>query len=153
MGQAYNSDERKYIKAIDDYTSKRITYSQFLDKTIPLKNVSRRVRDTFTVTGKKLQGLPFGYDKGGKDEKDDTNNTEGNIITLKQLQLFFKACNIRLQRIDDSITRGEKVQRSILKMGNHQLNTINVSLWLRKKFSKTPAVLQSFHEVAVSLWF
>ena len=42
MGQAYNSDERKYIKAIDDYTSKRITYSQFLDKTIPLKNVSRR---------------------------------------------------------------------------------------------------------------
>ena len=73
MGQAYNSDERKYIKAIGDYTSKKITYSQFLDKTMPLKNVSRRVRDTFTVTGKKLQGLPLGYDKGGKVEKDDVN--------------------------------------------------------------------------------
>tara|TARA_B100001939_G_C16882700_1_gene591689 strand:- start:614 stop:916 length:303 start_codon:yes stop_codon:yes gene_type:complete len=71
--QAYTGDERKYIKAIDDYTSKKITYSQFLDRTIPLKDVSRRVRDTFTVTGKKLQGFPVGYDKGGKVEKDNVN--------------------------------------------------------------------------------
>tara|TARA_B100000927_G_C16395905_1_gene441299 strand:+ start:623 stop:925 length:303 start_codon:yes stop_codon:yes gene_type:complete len=71
--QAYTGDERKYIKAIDDYTTKKISYSQFLDRTIPLKDVSRRVRDTFTVTGKKLQGLPFGYDKGGKVEKVDVN--------------------------------------------------------------------------------
>ena len=71
--QAYTGDERKYIKAIDDFTTKKISYSQFLDRTIPLKDVSRRVRDTFTVTGKKLQGLPFGYDKGGKVEKDNVN--------------------------------------------------------------------------------
>ncbi len=71
--QAYTGDERKYIKAIDDFTTKKISYSQFLDRTIPLKDVSRRVKDTFTVTGKKLQGLPFGYDKGGKVEKDNVN--------------------------------------------------------------------------------
>ena len=71
--QAYTGDERKYIKAIDDFTTKKISYSQFLDRTIPLKDVSRRVRDTFTVTGKKLQGLPLGYDKGGKVEKDNVN--------------------------------------------------------------------------------
>ena len=71
--QAYTGDERKYIKAIDDFTTKKISYSQFLDRTIPLKDVSRRVRDTFTVTGKKLQGLPYGYDKGGKVEKDNVN--------------------------------------------------------------------------------
>lgn len=71
--QAYTGDERKYIKAIDDFTTKKISYSQFLDRTIPLKDVSRRVRDTFTVTGKQLQGLPLGYDKGGKVEKDNVN--------------------------------------------------------------------------------
>jgi len=71
--QAYTGDERKYIKAIDDFTSKKISYSQFLDRTIPLKDVSRRVRDTFTVTGKKSQGLPLGYDKGGKVEADSVN--------------------------------------------------------------------------------
>ena len=70
MGQAYNSDERKYIKAIDDYTSKRITYSQFLDKTIPLKNVSR--------------GFPVGYDKGGKVEK--------NSVNLKGKRFIARGC-------------------------------------------------------------
>ena len=34
--QAYTGDERKYIKAIDDFTTKKISYSQFLDRTIPL---------------------------------------------------------------------------------------------------------------------
>ena len=53
--QAYTGDERKYIKAIDDYTSKKITYSQFLDRTIPLKDVGRvKIR---LLLQEKLQGF------------------------------------------------------------------------------------------------
>ena len=81
-------------------------------------------------------------------------------ITLVQIQTFFKACNNRLQRKDDSITRGEKVVRGIVKWNKKNkknggeggaIDRQDVAAWLLRKFSNTPAILMSFHEVAVSM--
>ena len=73
---------------------------------------------------------------------------------------FFKACNDRLQRQDDSISRGEKVVRGIVKWNKKNkkdggeegvIDRQDVAAWLLRKFSNTPAILMSFHEVAVSM--
>ena len=64
---AFTSDERKYIKAIGDYRSKKIDYSKFIKTTLPL-DVSNRVRETHTITGRKFLGTPK-YKKGGKMSK------------------------------------------------------------------------------------
>jgi hypothetical protein len=60
---AFTSDEIKYMKAISDYRSKKISYSTFLDRTIPLKDVSRRIKDSHTMTGRKFTPQ---YNKGGR---------------------------------------------------------------------------------------
>jgi hypothetical protein len=87
-----------------------------------------------------------------------TDHTEE--ITLVQIQTFFKACNDRLQRQDDSISRGEKVVRGIVKWNKKNkkdggeggvIDRQDVAAWLLRKFSNTPAILMSFHEVAVSM--
>jgi hypothetical protein len=87
-----------------------------------------------------------------------TDQTEE--ITLVQIQTFFKACNDRLQRQDDSISRGEKVVRGIVKWNKKNkkdggegdvIDRQDVAAWLLRKFSNTPAILMSFHEVAVSM--
>ena len=64
---AFTPDERKYIKAIGDYRSKKIDYSKFIKTTLPL-DVSNRVRETHTITGRKFLGTPK-YKKGGKMSK------------------------------------------------------------------------------------
>ena len=64
MGQAFTPDERKYIQAIGDYKSKKISYSKFLDITLPLRDVSQRIKDTHTMTGRKFT-QPY-KKKGGR---------------------------------------------------------------------------------------
>ena len=86
----------------------------------------------------------------------DVETTDDNCITLIQLQHFFQACNKRLKRKDDSSTRGQKVFTEIKKKEKISLNegqvaVTDVSNWLIQRFSKTPAVLNSFHEVAINL--
>jgi|TARA_R100001460_G_scaffold61808_2_gene101961 hypothetical protein len=61
---AFTSDEIKYMNAISDYRSKKISYSTFLDRTIPLKDVSRRIKDSHTMTGRKFT-QPY-KKKGGR---------------------------------------------------------------------------------------
>ena len=61
MGAAFTPDEVKYIKAIGDYNSKKIAHLPELMRIIlPLKDVSRRVKDNYTVKNRK---------KGGKVQK------------------------------------------------------------------------------------
>ena len=61
MGAAFTSDEVKYIQAIDAYNSKKIAHLPELMRIIlPLKDVSRRVKDNNTVKNRK---------KGGKVQK------------------------------------------------------------------------------------
>ena len=40
---AFSSDELKYMKAIADYRAKKISYSEFLDKTIKLRDIRRHL--------------------------------------------------------------------------------------------------------------
>ena len=72
---------------------------------------------------------------------------------MKQLQIFFQKCNYALKRNDDSEKRGEKVYYSILKRkeGSSIVTTNDVADWLKEKFSKTPAVLHSFYEIAKNI--
>ena len=78
MGAAFSSDEQKYIKAIGDYKSKKIDYLTFIRTTLPL-DVSNRVRETHTITGRKFLGTPK-YKKGGK-----MNKMRGGGIVQKKL--------------------------------------------------------------------
>ena len=43
---AFSSDELKYMKAIADYRAKKISYSEFLDKTIKLRDIRRHIKDS-----------------------------------------------------------------------------------------------------------
>ena len=60
---AFSSDELKYMKAIADYRAKKISYSDFLDKTIKLRDIRRHIKDSHTMTGRKFSP---GYKKGGR---------------------------------------------------------------------------------------
>ena len=60
----FTSDEIKYMNAISDYRSKKISYSKFLDRTIQLKDVSRRIKESNTMTGRKYTQQT--KKKGGK---------------------------------------------------------------------------------------
>ena len=58
MGSPYTSDEVKYIQAIDAYNSKKIAHLPELMRIIlPLKDVSRRVKDNNTV--KNIRGVHY----------------------------------------------------------------------------------------------
>ena len=60
---AFTSDEIKYMKAIADYRAKKISYSDFIDITLPLRNIRRHIKDSHTMTGRKFSPR---YNKGGK---------------------------------------------------------------------------------------
>tara|TARA_R100001460_G_scaffold53866_1_gene93054 strand:- start:732 stop:974 length:243 start_codon:yes stop_codon:yes gene_type:complete len=60
---AFSSDEIKYMKAIADYRAKKISYSDFLDQTIKLRDVRRHIKDSHTMTGRKFSPM---YKKGGR---------------------------------------------------------------------------------------
>ena len=60
---AFSSDELKYMKAIADYRSKKISYSDFIDITLPLRNIRRHIKDSHTMTGRKFSPR---YKKGGR---------------------------------------------------------------------------------------
>ena len=85
---------------------------------------------------------------------------------MKQIQSFFQQCNLRLKRKDDSISRGQKVYNAVHKLQQQQQSNSNkndvddvdsfvdgvyLACWLRNRFSSTPAVLDSFYQVALSL--
>ena len=59
----FTSDEIKYMKAISDYRAKKISYSDFLDQTIKLRNIRRHIKDSHTMTGRKFSPR---YKKGGR---------------------------------------------------------------------------------------
>ena len=60
---AFSSDELKYMKAIADYRAKKISYSDFLDITLKLRDIRRHIKDSHTMTGRKFSPR---YNKGGK---------------------------------------------------------------------------------------
>ena len=60
---AFSSDELKYMKAIADYRAKKISYSDFIDITLPLRNVRSHIKDSHTMTGRKFSPR---YKKGGR---------------------------------------------------------------------------------------
>lgn len=60
---AFSSDEIKYMKAIADYRAKKISYSDFLDQTIKLRDIRRHIKDSHTMTGRKFSPR---YKKGGR---------------------------------------------------------------------------------------
>ena len=78
-----------------------------------------------------------------------------------QIQEFFRLCNERLSRQDDSEKRAKKVVKAVEKMkkkageailSDAWISVNDMTSWLVNRFAeKNPAVLRSFHEVALKV--